>query len=102
MSLHAIISTVVAVVTAGVIIRLFDWPEAVCAVTGATLLVMSGLLSAGDALIGIIKGRAGARSACRKRRTASPRHLCSPSDSRARSRGCRGSKLIFPRGEEIR
>ena len=39
------------------------------------LLVMLRLLSAGDALIGTVKGRAGARSACRKRRAASPRHL---------------------------
>src|SRR5438128_1163670 len=83
---HAIIWTVAVVITAGVIIRPFDWPQAVCAVAGAALLVMLGLLSATDALIGIANGRAGARSVCRKLRAASPRCLCSPSDSRAKSR----------------
>jgi arsenical pump membrane protein len=56
MSPHAIIWTVAAVATAGVIIRPFAWPEAIWAVTGAALLVLSGLLSPGDALIGIANG----------------------------------------------
>jgi len=46
--------------------------------------------------------RQGGRSQCLpERRAASLRHLCSPSDSRARSRGCRGSKSIFPLGEDL-
>jgi arsenical pump membrane protein len=56
MSPYTIIWTVATVVTAGVIIRPFDWPEAVWAVTGAALLVLSGLLSPGDALAGIASG----------------------------------------------
>jgi arsenical pump membrane protein len=56
MSPHAVIWTVAAIATAGVIIRPFDWPEAIWAVTGAALLVLSGLLSPGDALIGIESG----------------------------------------------
>ncbi len=56
MSPHTTIWTIAAVATAGVIIRPFNWPEAVWAVTGAVLLVMSGLLSPGDALIGIASG----------------------------------------------
>jgi arsenical pump membrane protein len=56
MSPQAIIWTVTAVATAGVIIRPFDWPEAIWAVTGAALLVLSGLLSPGDALAGIASG----------------------------------------------
>jgi arsenical pump membrane protein len=56
MSPHAIIWTVAAIATAGVIIRPFDWPEAIWAVTGAALLVISGLLSPNDALIGIANG----------------------------------------------
>jgi arsenical pump membrane protein len=56
MSPHAIIWTVVTIATAGVIIRPFDWPEAIWAVTGAALLVLSGLLSPGDALIGMANG----------------------------------------------
>src|SRR5579871_3458146 len=56
MSPQAIIWTVAAVATAGVIIRPFDWPEAVWAVTGAALLVLSGLLSPGDALAGVASG----------------------------------------------
>jgi arsenical pump membrane protein len=56
MSPHALIWTIAAVATAGVIIRPFDWPEAVWAVTGAALLVILGSLSPGDALIGIANG----------------------------------------------
>ena len=100
MSPHAIIWAVAAVVTAGVVIRPFDWPETVWAVNGAALLVTSRLLSAGDARIG--DGRAGARSACRRLRAVSPRHLCLPSDSRAKSSGRRGRKLILVRDEGIR
>jgi arsenical pump membrane protein len=51
-----IIWAVAAVATAGVIIRPFDWPEAVWAVTGAALLVLSGLLSPADALAGVVSG----------------------------------------------
>jgi arsenical pump membrane protein len=56
MSPQALIWTVAAAATAGVIIRPFAWPEAVWAVTGAALLVLSGLLSPGDALAGVASG----------------------------------------------
>jgi arsenical pump membrane protein len=56
MSPQEIIWTVTAVATTGVIIRPFDWPEAVWAVTGAVLLVLSGLLSPRDALAGVASG----------------------------------------------
>jgi arsenical pump membrane protein len=56
MSPQEIIWTIAAVATAGVIIRPFDWPEAVWAVTGAALLVLSGLLSPADALAGVVSG----------------------------------------------
>jgi arsenical pump membrane protein len=56
MSPHEIIWAVAAAATAGVIIRPFDWPEAVWAVTGAALLVLSGLLSPGDAMAGVAAG----------------------------------------------
>jgi arsenical pump membrane protein len=52
----AISWTVAAVATASVIIRPFDWPEAVWAVTGAALLVLSGLISPADALAGVASG----------------------------------------------
>src|ERR1700749_2827655 len=48
--------TIAALATAGVILRPFRVPEAVWAVSGAVLLVLSGLLSVGDALIGVGKG----------------------------------------------
>src|SRR5215468_2871149 len=102
MSHHAIIWTVATVVTATVVVRPFDWPEAVGAVNRAALRVMSGLPSTGNAFIVVITGRADARSTFRKPRAVSPRHLCSPSDPRTKSPGCSGSKLIFVRGEEIR
>jgi arsenical pump membrane protein len=47
---------IVATATAGVIIRPFSWPEYVWAVSGALLLVALGLLSAADALAGVLKG----------------------------------------------
>jgi hypothetical protein len=53
MSPQALIWTVAAVATAGVIVRPFNWPEAVWAATGAALLVLSGLLSPADALAGV-------------------------------------------------
>jgi arsenical pump membrane protein len=53
---QAFIWTVAAVATVGIIIRPFDWSEAVWAVTGAALLVLSGLLSPGAALAGIASG----------------------------------------------
>jgi arsenical pump membrane protein len=56
MSPQAIIWVIAAFATAGVIIRPFNWPEAIWAVTGAALLVLSGLLSPRDALIGIANG----------------------------------------------
>jgi arsenical pump membrane protein len=56
MSPQSIIWTVAAVATAGVIIRPFDWPEAVWAVTGAALLVLSGLISPAGALAGVASG----------------------------------------------
>lgn len=56
MSPHALTWTIAAVATAGVIIRPFDWPEAIWAVTGAALLVILRLLSPGDALAGVANG----------------------------------------------
>jgi arsenical pump membrane protein len=47
---------IAAAATAGVIIRPFSWPEFIWAVAGAALLVLLGLLSFPDALIGIEKG----------------------------------------------
>jgi arsenical pump membrane protein len=42
--------------TAGVIVRPFNWPEAIWAVTGALLLVLSGLLPMQMAWTGVAKG----------------------------------------------
>lgn len=56
MSPNAVIWTVAAVATAGVILRPFDWPQAVWAATGAALLVLSGLLPPRAALAGIASG----------------------------------------------
>ena len=56
MSPQAIIWIVAAFATAGVSIRPFNWPEAVWAVTGAALLVLPGLLSPREALIGFTNG----------------------------------------------
>ena len=47
---------VVALATAGVILRPFSWPEFVWAAAGAVLLVALGLLPASDALAGVGKG----------------------------------------------
>ena len=56
MSPHVTIWIISALATAGVILRPFGWPEAIWAVAGATLLVVTQLLSPGDALTGIAKG----------------------------------------------
>ena len=56
MSSNVAIWIVAAVATAGVIIRPFDWPEAIWAVVGASLLVILGLLPPQDALLGVEKG----------------------------------------------
>ena len=56
MSSHVAIWIVAAVATAGVIIRPFDWPEAIWAVAGAALLVVFGLMAPRDALVGVEKG----------------------------------------------
>jgi len=53
---EALVWTVAAASTLGVIVRPFAWPEAVWAVTGAALLVLSGLLSPHDALVGAAAG----------------------------------------------
>jgi len=47
---------IAALATAGVIIRPFNWPEAIWAVAGALVLVVSGLLPVTDALAGVGKG----------------------------------------------
>ena len=47
---------IAATATAGVIIRPFAWPEYIWAATGATLLVVLGLLPVADAVAGIAKG----------------------------------------------
>ena len=47
---------IAAFATAGVIIRPFDWPEFIWAMTGAILLVALGLLSASEAWAGVSKG----------------------------------------------
>jgi arsenical pump membrane protein len=56
MSPHVLTWTIAAIATAGVIVRPFNLPEAIWAVTGAALLVVLGLLSTTDALTGIAKG----------------------------------------------
>jgi arsenical pump membrane protein len=47
---------IVALATAGVILRPFAWPECAWAVSGAVLLVALGLLTPQDALTGLTKG----------------------------------------------
>ncbi len=47
---------IVALATAGVIVRPFSWPEFTWAVGSAGLLVLLGLLSPGDAWAGVAKG----------------------------------------------
>jgi arsenical pump membrane protein len=56
MSPHLLTWLIAAVSTAGVILRPFDWPEAIWAVAGAALLVALQLLSPQDALTGVSKG----------------------------------------------
>ena len=47
---------VAAVSTLGVILRPLNWPAAIWAVAGATLLVGLGMISPGDAVVGVAKG----------------------------------------------
>jgi arsenical pump membrane protein len=56
MSPHLLTWLIAAIATAGVILRPFNWPEAIWAVAGAALLVVLQLLSPQDALTGISKG----------------------------------------------
>jgi len=56
LALNAVIWSIAAISTAGVILRPFKLPEAVWAVAGALLLVVAGLLPAQDALRGIERG----------------------------------------------
>jgi arsenical pump membrane protein len=53
---HFAIWSVAAVATAGVILRPFKLPEAVWAVAGALVLVLSGLLPVSTAWTGVGKG----------------------------------------------
>ena len=53
---HLTIWIVSGLATAGVILRPFDWPEAVWAVSGAALLVALQVLAPMDALAGVAKG----------------------------------------------
>jgi arsenical pump membrane protein len=48
--------TIAAIATTGVILRPFNWPEAVWAVAGATLLVALQLISPQDVLTGVARG----------------------------------------------
>jgi arsenical pump membrane protein len=56
MSPHVLTWIIAAVATAGVILRPFNWPEAIWAVAGAALLIALRFLSPQDALAGIGKG----------------------------------------------
>ena len=56
MSPNTMIWAVAAAATAGVIVRPFDWPEAVWAVAGAAVLLALQLITPADALAGIAKG----------------------------------------------
>jgi arsenical pump membrane protein len=47
---------IAALATAGVILRPFNLPEAIWAVTGAVLLIVLGLISTQDALTGVARG----------------------------------------------
>jgi arsenical pump membrane protein len=53
---HVITWTIAALATAGVIVRPFNLPEAIWAVSGAVLLVAMRLLSPQDAMTGVAKG----------------------------------------------
>jgi arsenical pump membrane protein len=56
MTPHETIWTIAAVATTGVILRPFNWPEAIWAVAGATLLIALQLISPQDVLTGVAKG----------------------------------------------
>jgi arsenical pump membrane protein len=56
MSPQETIWTIAAVAATGVILRPFNWPEAIWAVVGATLLVALELISPQDVLNGVAKG----------------------------------------------
>jgi arsenical pump membrane protein len=56
MTPDALIWLIAAIATAGVILRPFNWPEAVWAIAGAALLVALHLITPADALRGIGKG----------------------------------------------
>ncbi len=56
MSAPVLTWAIAALATAGVIVRPFNWPEAIWAVSGAALLVFLRLLSPTDALTGAAKG----------------------------------------------
>ena len=56
MSPQEAIWTIAAIAATGVILRPFNWPEAVWAVAGATLLVALQLISPQDVLTGAAKG----------------------------------------------
>lgn len=53
---HLLTWLIAAVATAGVILRPKGWPEAVWAVGGALLLVLTGLLPAGNAALAVERG----------------------------------------------
>jgi arsenical pump membrane protein len=56
MSPHLMTWMIAALATAGVILRPFNLPEAIWAVTGAVLLIVLGLISTQDALTGVARG----------------------------------------------
>jgi arsenical pump membrane protein len=56
MTPEALILGIAGLATVGVIVRPFDWPEAVWAVAGAALMVALGLMSPATALRGIARG----------------------------------------------
>jgi arsenical pump membrane protein len=56
MLIQSTIWAIAAVAALGVVVRPFGTPEAIWAVLGAAILVATGLLSFGDALVGIGKG----------------------------------------------
>ena len=56
LSPHIAIWTIAALAVAGVILRPFDWGEAIWAVAGAALLVLLGLIAPAAALTGVAKG----------------------------------------------
>ena len=56
MNTQALTWGIAGLATAGVIMRPFNWPEAVWAVSGALLLLILGLVPPGTAWIGVAKG----------------------------------------------